>query len=100
MWCWMIENKELLDSFATITLGELIKPIKKKILWIEFENEIYHQECYNIGFKELTLYGDNFQWNVNEQWSLDTKVKISKGRSVLKIEESNLSFMVGSLHKF
>ena len=35
MWCWMIKNKKLLDSFATMTLGEAIKPIKKNIIAIE-----------------------------------------------------------------
>jgi len=100
MWCWMIENKELLDTFATITLGELIKPIKKKIIWIETEHNLYHPDYYHIGSKELTLFGDSLQLNIDEQWELDTEVKILKNRSVVKIEETQLSFMVGSLHKF
>jgi hypothetical protein len=96
----MIDNKKLLNSFATITLGELIKPIKKKIIWIETEHNLYHPDYYHIGSKELTLFGDSLQLNIDEQWELDTEVKILKKRSVVKIEETQLSFMVGSLHKF
>lgn len=92
MWCWMIKNKELLDSFATITLGEAIEPIKDKIFFIDSAETIYGRNYFSITTKELTLYDDADHWNPDEQWSLDTKVKVSE--TGLEIEGTKLRFLV------
>ena len=92
----MIKNKKLLDSFATITLGEALKPIKKKIVAIETEEETFYY--FDIAEGELILYADSDQWNPDQQWSLETKVKVSG--TDLEIEGKKLSFLVGKLHKF
>lgn len=92
----MIKNKKLLGSFATITLGEALKPIKDKIIAIETDEETFYY--FDISEGELTLYADSDQWNPDQQWSLETKVKVSG--TDLEIEGKKLSFLVGKLHKF
>jgi hypothetical protein len=92
----MINNKELLESFATVTLGKAIEPIKDKIIAIETEEETFHY--FDIAEGELILYADSDQWNPQHQWSLGTKVKVSG--TDLEIEGKKLSFLVGKLHKF
>jgi hypothetical protein len=90
----MINNKELLDSFATITLGEAIEPIKDKIIAIDVVTEAttYGRSYFEISEKELTLYADADHWNPDEQWRLDTKVKISE--TDLEIEGTKLKFLI------
>jgi hypothetical protein len=92
----MIENKELLDSFATITLGEAIEPIKNNIVAIETEEETFYY--FDIAEGELILYPESDYRNPQHQWSLGTKVKVSG--TDLEIDGTKLSFMVGELHKF
>jgi len=98
MWCWMIKNKKLLDTFATMTLREAIKPIKKNIIAIETNETTFWLSYFDFSENELTLYADPTKWNPVEQWSLDTNVKVSG--SNLEIEGTKLSFLVGAIHKF
>jgi hypothetical protein len=92
----MINNKDLLDSFATMTLGEAIEPIKKNIIAIETEEETFYY--FDIAEGELILYPESDYRNPQHKWSLGTKVKVSG--TDLEIDGTKLSFMVGELHKF
>jgi hypothetical protein len=86
----MIKNKKLLDSFATITLGEAIEPIKDKISAIETYDETFYY--FDIEEEEgLTLYADSDYRDPQYQWSLDTKVKVYK--TYLEIKGEKLIFL-------
>jgi hypothetical protein len=94
------ENENLLETFTKITLGELIKPIKRKIAWIETEERTYFPDCYQIYPEELVLYRSVARMAVDHKWSFDTEVKVLKNRIVINIEGSLLSFATGRLYKF
>ena len=65
MWCWMIKNKKLLDSFATITLGEALKPIKDKISAI----------AYHCGEGQKEKYKTRLRANRSKRHPLVSKIE-------------------------
>jgi len=102
-----MKNKKLLDAFRNVTLGEVLKPIKDRIVKIKIpENETNgwwgDGEWHKFAFARnlFVIYGDDSHYS----FSLNDKVEILEDSIKIRCDEGEekleLQFIVGEVHKF